>query len=75
MSADDVRAIPVANRRALVDAGYIEVWPKPRADVAALERHVISRGGGRYDVYAGVKLNDHGLSKDEADELAARRDA
>ena len=71
LSADEVRAIPVANRRALVDAGYIEVWPMPRrADVSEMERHVVSRGAGKYDVIAGVKLNDELLSRDEAAALA-----
>lgn len=36
-------------------------------------RHVIHRGGGRYDVVQGVVLNTM-LTKDEADALAARTD-
>jgi hypothetical protein len=31
LSADEVLAIPIANRRALVDAGYLEIYPRRSA--------------------------------------------
>ena len=69
LTGEQVRALPTGNRQALVEAQYIELWPAHRHAEGA-ERHVVSRGGGRYDVYEGVKLNEHGLSKEEAEELA-----
>lgn len=71
LSADDVISIPVANRRALVSAGYIEIFPRaPLQSVG--ERHIVHLGGGRYDIIQGVKLNAEPLSKDDAEELATR---
>lgn len=73
LSGDEVRAIPVANRRALIDAGYIEVWPKSgEAAGSAGERHIVHRGKGQFDVIAGVKLNAEPMSKEDAEELATR---
>jgi hypothetical protein len=31
LSADEVLAIPIANRRALIDAGYLEIYPRRSA--------------------------------------------
>jgi len=31
LSADEVLATPIANRRALVDAGYLEIYPRRSA--------------------------------------------
>jgi hypothetical protein len=31
LSTDEVLAIPIANRRALVDAGYLEIYPRRSA--------------------------------------------
>lgn len=70
MTADEVRAIPTANRRALTEQQYIEIWPSHESAAADMPRHIVSRGAGKYDVIAGVKLNEHLLSKDEAEALA-----
>jgi hypothetical protein len=73
LSVDEVLAIPIANRRALVDAGYLEVYPKSssakRVDDA---RFVIRTGADKFDVIAGHKLNSEPLSRAEADRLAGR---
>lgn len=73
LSAGEVCAIPIANRRALIRSGAIEVYPRGPVTSAG-EHHIVHRGGGQYDVIDGVKLNDVPLSKDEAEELATRPD-
>lgn len=63
-----------ANRRRLIDAGFIAVYP-PRpavADDADIERHIVHLGRGQYDVIKGVRLNDAPVSKEEAEEIATR---
>lgn len=71
LTRDEVLSIREANRNALMDAGYLEVWPAPKAVVADMPRHIVHRGGGAYDIIAGVKLNSEPLTKDEAEELVA----
>ena len=71
LTREEVLAMATANRRALVSSERL--WLAPRTDVAAgsdAVRHIVHNGGGRYDVIAGVKLNDRILTKDEAEELA-----
>lgn len=68
LSADEILSMPVANRRALIDAGYLEVYPKAEG----LERFVIQVSKNRYDVIEGRKLNEKGLSEEEANALAAQ---
>ncbi|WP_407146254.1 hypothetical protein [Bradyrhizobium sp. ORS 86] len=78
LSADEVLAIPAANRRALREAGFIEIFPRGPVqsvgtDDADSQMHIVHLGGGKYDVIAGKKLNADGpLSKEEAEELATR---
>jgi hypothetical protein len=73
LSADEVLAIPIANRRALVDAGYLEVYPRSSpAKRANEERFVIRVGNDKFDVIAGNKVNDTPLTRAEADRLAGR---
>lgn len=72
LSPDDVRSIPIVNRRALAVSGALDIFPvAPAHDAADFDRYVIHRGGGHYDVIAGRKLNDEPLSKAEAEGLAA----
>ena len=72
LTADEVRSIPMVNRRALAVSGALDIYPV--APVNAMpedcERFVIHSGGGRYDVVAGRKLNDAPLTKQEAEALA-----
>jgi hypothetical protein len=73
LSADEVLAIPIANRRALADAGYIEIYPKRSAAKPVHEaRFVIRTGADKFDVIAGYKVNSEPLSRNEADRLAGR---
>ena len=72
LSRDEILAMPHANRQALIDSTYLEVWPAPKVSpIEGASRHVISRGFARFDVIYGVKLNKEPLTKDEADALAA----
>jgi hypothetical protein len=73
LSADEVRAIPVANRRALSDAGYIEIFPQAPVTTAG-DKHIVHLGRGQYDVIHGVKLNAEPLTKEQAEDLATRPD-
>jgi len=73
LTADEVRAIPMVNRRALAVSGALDIYPvaaaaEPQAD---FDRYVIHRGKGEYDVIAGKKLNDEPLNKADAEALAA----
>jgi hypothetical protein len=76
LSADQVLSIPPANRRALAEAGFIELYPRPIIESVGIgsnaERHIVHMGGGKYDVIAGIKLNDGPLTKDEAEDLATK---
>ena len=78
LSGDEVRSMfRTPNLKAMVDAGYLKVWPrgdgaapaaseaKPQADI-----HVVYRGFGRYDVIEGVVRNEGALDKEGATELA-----
>jgi hypothetical protein len=73
LTADEVLAIPIANRRALADSGYLEVYPKRSAAKPVHEaRFVIRTGADKFDVIAGYKVNSEPLSRNEADRLAGR---
>ena len=72
--------MPISNRNSLQDKGYI--YPVPKAAVAAMsaravppvpeatERHVVSRGFGRFDVIEGRVVNDKPLGKEAAHAMA-----
>lgn len=68
LSREDVLSIRLANRRALIDAGYLEVWPRPPIEEVG-DKIVVHRGYGNYDVFA-QKLNSEHLSKEDAERLA-----
>ena len=72
LSVDEVLAIPIANRRALVDAGFLEVYPKRSPAKHVNEARFVIRTGDKFDVIAGHKLNTEPLSRPEADRLAGR---
>lgn len=75
LGADEVLSIPIANRRALADAGYINIYPKRAATVQPRsgkdERFVIMTGKNEFGVIEGRKINDRPLSKEAAEKLAA----
>src|SRR5258708_3918969 len=59
LSADEVRSIPMVNRRALSVSGALDIYPVAPGGAAPqdLDRYVIHRGRGDYDVIEGRKLN------------------
>lgn len=67
---------PTANRNALIDKKYIEVWPKgsvttPLGSVGpGVERHIVPLGAGQYNVVEGKLLNGKPLKKSAAMALA-----
>ncbi len=72
LTADKINSF--ANKRRLIDAGFISVYPPgPKSDAAAPqgEHHVYHTGKGLYDVVVGTKINDRPLTKSEAEALAA----
>jgi hypothetical protein len=71
LSAAEVVAFAPANRRALREAGFIEIFPRGPVESVG-ERHIVHMGGGKYDVIKGKKLNDVPLTKDEAEDLATQ---
>jgi hypothetical protein len=66
LTRDQVLAIPVTNRRALVEKGQIEIFPRPQG----WSKHVVSTGFGRYDVIEGLRINSDPLTREEAYALA-----
>jgi hypothetical protein len=75
LTADEVRSIPLPNRRALTSAGYIEVYPV-RTEVVRREqtikqdRFIVQVSKGQFNVIEGHRLNDAPLSREEAEALA-----
>ena len=72
LSADEVLAIPIANRRALIEGQFLEVYPRPSKHNE--ECFIIRTKGDhdKFDVIAGHKLNTKPLTRAEADRLAGR---
>lgn len=71
LSAEEIGGMLPSNLRAMVERGFIQVWPKSRAerDRAPVKRHLVSRGFGKYDVIEGAILNGEPLTKEEAQAL------
>ncbi len=64
------------NRNSLIDKGYLYTIPKAlmgaipmAAPITGAERHIVSRGFGRFDVIEGHKINDAPLTKEAATAL------
>lgn len=79
LTADAVRAMRLANRRALTSAGFIEVYPARTevkhtyAEQKAGDRYIVQVSKNQFNVIEGYKLNDKPLSRDDADALAAAK--
>ena len=73
LSADEVLAIPLANRRALTEAGFLEVYPKssPAAKREPEKRFKMKVGDGQYKVIEGRDLTPKPVGNAEADRLMA----
>lgn len=65
LTSEEVIAIAVANRRALVDSNFLEVYPKSIAG----ERFIVAVGKDQFNVIEGRLLNDKPLNRKEAELL------
>jgi hypothetical protein len=74
LTRDQILAMPINNRRALVRNKNIDVFPPAPIVAGPGVRHVVHNGGGRFDVIVGVKLNDRALTREEAEAIAAQAD-
>lgn len=78
LTADEVRSIPPANRRALASSGFIEVYPQRvqvvQREAAAVpgDRFIVQVGKGQFNVIEGRRLNDQPLSREDAEKLAGK---
>jgi hypothetical protein len=73
LSAEQVLAFATANRNALVDKRFIDLFPKSGGIDSvseSAERFVVSAGFGRFHVIEGRKLNDEPLDREQAYALA-----
>lgn len=72
LTRDAFLSIGHAVRRIFVREGRVTPFyiPDTAAPPPPGTRHVIHRGGGRYDVVHGVLLNTYPLSREEAETLA-----
>lgn len=73
LSKDAFLAIGYAVRRIFVREERLTPFyvPDSAAPPPPGTRHVIHRGGGRYDVVHGIQLNELPLSREEAEALAS----
>lgn len=70
LTAEEVLNFPYANRQALADKHFIELYPKGLAATTKAERFVVSAGFGRFHVLEGKKLNDEPIDREQAYALA-----
>ena len=71
LARDQILAIPVANRNALIGSGMIEVFPV----AANAERYLVPAAKGLFHVVEGRRVTAEPLSKDEAEALIAETKA
>lgn len=73
LEAEVVLSIAKANRRALIDANYIDIYPK--APVVPGELFIVAVSKDRFNVIEGQTINEKPLTRDQADELVRQRRA
>jgi hypothetical protein len=71
LTAGELATIPLANLRALINTGKIELWPAAPSQMFIADRFAVNRGFGKWDVIEGRKLNDTPLTREQAEALAA----
>ncbi len=79
LTGDEVRSMRISNRSALIDKGYLSIWPREAVAQQVAqhssepqERHVVNCGFGRYNVVEGRRLNEQALDKESAYLLAGK---
>lgn len=68
LTGAQIRAMTTANRKALLRAGFLDVWPVHSGPSG--DRFVVNLGFGKFDVVEGRKLNSEPLTKEQATALA-----
>jgi len=69
LTREQILAMPIVNRTALIEKKYIEVFMAAPGD-----RHIIALTEGGFDVIEGRKLNEFPLTRAQAHELAGTID-
>ena len=62
----------MANRRALIRNGTIDIWPAapaPLADAGKRERHIVGAKGGGFHVVEGRTITDTPISRARAEDM------
>ena len=75
LTGDEVRRFTPSSRNALIDNGFLAVWPKGSDQVEAAppaERFMVHKGRQMYDVIEGRRLSDKPLPKDQAEALVIK---
>jgi len=67
LTRKEVRSIPIRNRNALIDAGFIQVFP---LESSGGDRFVVPAGKGLFHVVEGKRLTSEPLSREQAEALA-----
>jgi hypothetical protein len=70
LTGEQVRLFNPANRMALIEKRFIDVYPVGTDSALTGERFVISAGFGAFNVIEGRKLNDEPLNREQAYALA-----
>jgi len=71
LEAAEVMAIAKANRRALIDANYINIYPKAPAQPPG-DLFIVGIGKDKFNVIEGRTINDKPLTREQAEELIKR---
>lgn len=70
LSVDELKSMPLNNRRALISKGYIATWPAAALQMTAedspLQRFMVHRGFAMYDIVEGRQLNREPLTREQA---------
>jgi len=72
ISREKILAIPIANRNALINAGFIEIFP---VSAVGGERFLVPMGKGLFHVVEGRRLSSEPLTKEQADALLSAKSA
>jgi len=71
LTAEEVLSIAVPNRRALQEAGFIEVYPRssPPGSREPQKLHRIKVAGGRYEIIKGNKVTPEPVDWEESERI------
>lgn len=67
LTTEEVLAFPTANRRALSDSNFIEIYPK--SPIIGNERFIVGIGKNQFNVIEGRVLNTEPLTREAAEKL------